>query len=136
MDDQFTVVIQHYELSEEHVRQPINDTHLDEVAKFCLKWRKLPSHLKMQVSDVANIERDHATEEERRSEFFQTWKQNNGFDATYEILIGALLEIGHRNDAESVCKMLKTSISQCVPAASPEPPQQKQAKGLWIVRSD
>ena len=120
-------ILQHYELTEEYISRQISDAHLDEVAQLCFNWRKLPSHLKMQTSIVADIERDYAKEEERRHKFFQLWKQSNGFDATYEILIGALLEIECRGDAENVCKILKKSVAQC---ATPEPSKQKQANGM------
>ena len=108
-------ITEHYELTEAHISKQISDAHLDEVAQFCLDWQKLPSHLKMEDRIAADTESDHAKQEERRCEFFRTWKEQNGFDATYKILIRALLEIGCRSDAERVCKLLKASVSQCVP---------------------
>ena len=117
-------IVDHYKLTEDHISQQISDAHLDEVAQFCLDWRKLTSHLKMQTSIVADIERDHVKQEERRCEFFRTWKQQNGFDATYKILIGALLERERRDDAERVCKLLKTSLTQHAPVTPPQPSEQ------------
>ena len=100
-----------HSLSEENCRQTITDCLLSKISlSHCSKWRMLPSHLGLEKIVANDISRDFPNEEERRFQFFSKWKEIQGSDATYEVLIGALLTIDCREDAEGVCKILKTSL--------------------------
>ena len=97
--------MEHYGLSEEDCNQQISDWSLEDIARSrCMKWRDLPSSLRLPVED---IDKRGAGEEEKRLNFFREWKQMRGFNATYKSLVGALLHIHCKEDAEFVCRLLK-----------------------------
>ncbi len=98
-----------YQLSEKDCNRLISDQDLDQISSSCCKeFRKLSSHLGMKEIDVNDIERDGKSESEKRDAFFKKWKEMKGCNATYRVLIAALMNINCREDAESVCKVLKT----------------------------
>ena len=45
---------------------------------------------------MSDLERDFKTEEEMRIGLLKKWKKMKGFDATYKVLIKALLDIESR----------------------------------------
>ena len=98
-------LLQHYQLTEEVCRVGVSDKHIGEIS--CEDWRKLPPCFELETVVVSDLERDFKTEEDRRIGFFRKWKARKGFDATYIVLITALLEINCRKDAEGVCKLLQ-----------------------------
>ncbi len=99
----------------------ITDLHLDEITNSHLeKWRLLPSHLELAQIVVSDIEREHRDERGRRRRLLQLWRERTGNRATYRRLIGALLRIGCREDAEYICGLLRDQ---------PQPPT-GEASGL------
>ena len=56
---------------------------------------------------VRDIDREGKPEEEKRVTFFKRWKRQKGSQATYKVLISALLQTKRREDAECVCELLK-----------------------------
>ena len=110
-------MITHFQLTEEDCKREISDTDIVKIARSLHgKWKtQLPPILGLESTVVTDIvgAPEYITEEDRRIAFFKEWKQQNGFDTTYEILISALLEVECRQDAESVCKILKeTTLHQ------------------------
>ena len=102
-----------YALTEEDCKMQISDFHQSKISQsHCSKWRLLPCHLGMEKIVVKDVDRVYAGEEETRFEFFSRWKETRGSDATYLSLISALLAIDCREDAESVCKLLGSSLSR------------------------
>ena len=100
--------MEHYALSEEDCNQMISDLSLEDIARSsCRKWRDLPSRLVLPGILVEDIDRSGTGEGEKRLNFFREWKQMRGFDATYKRLIGALLDIRCREDAEFVCRLVR-----------------------------
>ena len=105
-------LLRKYELTEEDSKLPISDPHLEEISRTSSKdWRSLPSHLELSDTTVGDIERDSQKEDERRNNFFFTWKHKKGTRATYRKLVHALLKIDCRRDAEKVCELLWESVS-------------------------
>lgn len=112
---------EHFKIKEEDWSKEVSDSDLKEIShSYCSEWRLLPYYLGMKDIAVKNIERNKDGEEERKHAFFRQWKQEKGFDATYKQLISALLKIGHREDAENVCKLLIASanLQHCISAVS------------------
>ena len=104
-----------YKLSAGVCREQVSDVHLEQISRsHCKDWRKLPPHLELEDIIVSDIDRKQVivSEDEKRQEFFFSWKRRKGSGATYEHLIGALLMIECRQDAESICKLLQAPISR------------------------
>ena len=58
--------------------------------------------------DLSDIDRENPTEEEKRIGALRKWKARNGCEATYKVLVDALLNRGERYQAENLChKILK-----------------------------
>ena len=95
-----------YALTEGDCAKQISNYHLNKVS--CRKWRLLPCLLGMEKIVAGDVDRDCAEEEEKRFEFFSRWKEMRGSAATYGSLISALLTIKCREDAESICKLLRS----------------------------
>ena len=116
MSDSSTVnvstLLAYYELGEEICNRQITDRHLDEIASsYCRRWKSLRAELGFEA--IVEDDIDHSIpydEEGKRHALFNKWKLMKGSSATYKALIGALLEIKCRDDAEGVCKVLKQSL--------------------------
>ena len=109
--------LQRYQLREDNVTLPVSSIHLQKIR--CLKWRFLPAVLEMEnPSTVVNdIERGGRPEDEMRATFFSQWRSEKGSDANYKALIRALLVINCKQDAESICELLRnTANSSQVPS--------------------
>lgn len=99
-----------FELSEKDCGIKVSKKDLDRVANNCeFPYERLAPYL--DVKQVSDIEREGKSEPGRRTALLERWNQMKGSDATYRALITALLDIEHRNDAEKICKWLRTSKS-------------------------
>ena len=116
-------LIARYHLTEEDVNKQITDEHIEVIlssTSLCSQWKSLPAHLGLATTIVGDI--DSTPETEKKKDFFTTWKEEQGCNATYRKLIGSLLEILCKEDAESVCLLLKSS--------SPVQAQQHQKRNM------
>ena len=105
------MLLKHFELSEEDCKKTISDRHLEKISRSCsLNLRSLTPFLGLPPIVGDNIDRSSQNQESKRLNFLNQWKQIKGSDATYFQLIRALLEIQHRQDAETTCKILKDSM--------------------------
>ncbi len=120
------IIMELEEYGEEDCRYLVGERELGYISRSCCpQWRALPSHLGLPSILVEDIERSVADEGVRRHIFFQEWKQRKGSEAIYEKLIGALLEINCRRDAENVCELLRDSTARArdaQPLAAQKPP--------------
>lgn len=91
----------------------VSELHLEKISRlYSIAWRKLSPYLELKSLVAADIDRRHTDEAGKRREFLQRWKMIRGADATYENLVRALLEVGHRGDASDVCKLMQDSASE------------------------
>lgn len=94
MSSDFSSLLNRYNLGEEDCNRKVTDVHIEKISRsFCRKWRSLPSHLELDDIVVCDVERDSASEKDKRNKFFTEWKEAKGSDATYTKLITALLVI-------------------------------------------
>ena len=90
----------------------ITDEHIEVISRtLCSQWKSLPAHLGLPPITARDIDHGPGDEREKRNTFLTTWKAMKGSEATYKKLISALLKIEHREDAESVCELLKDADS-------------------------
>ena len=86
--------------------QKISDRHLSAIShSYCGKWRNLGPYLELDNIVTEDIKRSLGDEEDKRRNFLQKWRETKGSGATYRKLIGALLDIHCREDAEGVWKI-------------------------------
>ena len=97
-----------YGLSDVDCGKEVSGEDLEKIS--CSLWRKLPKHLGLEESVVDDLERDFRTEEERRGALLKKWKRREGFDATYIVLIKALLDTYSR----SVSFSMQTLSIACI----------------------
>ena len=104
-------LLEHYQLKEEDYNRPISDQHLDEIShSFCRQWRSLRPQLGIESIVEHDIDHGSSDEKAKRRSFFYEWKHLQGSAATYKRLIRALLKIGCREDAESICQLVWQSL--------------------------
>ena len=95
-NSEYSYLMDHYRLSDEDCNKPVSKEHFEELSSLCEPWRKLPQYVGLKTTVEGDLERDFKTEEEKRVGFIKKWKERNGFDATYKMLIEALLLIKSR----------------------------------------
>ena len=75
------------------------------LADYFSQWRVIFGSLLSEL-DLGDVDRENTTEPEKRIAALRTWKARNGSEATYKILVDALLNRGERSDSENLCKIL------------------------------
>ncbi len=104
------------EVIEEDCKEQVSDDHLEIISRsHCKHWRRLPAHLGLKHNVAEDIDKGPGDEGEKRHKFLLQWKEIKDFEATYKHLIYALLQIQCKQDAGSVCKILR-KVSPSVPS--------------------
>ena len=87
--------------------QRCSNEHLKSISLF-LDWRDIAPHLGLSERDIEDIEADTRTESGRRLKALQKWKKKYSYKATLKSLVVVLLKIESGDDAEKVCRYLKS----------------------------
>ena len=121
--------LKHHGLTERDVNRIVSDEHLEVISRTCCEqWKSLPPHLGLDTIVANDIDTDGTLRGYRakRLEFFHTWKEVKGHNATYKQLITALLKIDCGDDADAVCALLTDEqpppLTPGVPSHSLVPP--------------
>lgn len=102
----------YYDITEHQCNKQISEIHIRDISRSaCRKWRSLVAYLGMKEIVISDIEHESTSEEERRCNLFSLWRDEHGYEATYRVLIDALLEMKCRSDAEYVCQLLQMPCS-------------------------
>ena len=97
-----------HQLKAEDGDRQVSDQHLGDIAaSFFRLWRALPPRLGVMRRNNATARTDEVSE---KRAFFYKWRKEKGSEATYTRLITALLDVGSTEEAERVCKMLRTVV--------------------------
>lgn len=97
-----------YNLSNDDLKRCCRPEHAVEIAKNFSEWRLAISHLKVTSDEVSVIERNDKNDEAvQRRKFLEKWMKNNGDDATYLMLLEALLFCERMDLVESLLKLIK-----------------------------
>ena len=99
------------DLDENDLNAKIEKEHFSEISRSLTNWRELL--LKLPAFDegvVSDIEANKHREEERRLEFLKQVKQRLSFNATYGLFVRNLLEIKRVDDAQNLCRHLKSKF--------------------------
>ena len=98
--------IEEFNLSDEVLDTKCSDEHILAVSSF-LDWKGVARYLKLNESEVGEVESDGRDEQDKRHKTLQKWKSKFAFKATYRNLIQALLNSGKGDHAEEVCILLQ-----------------------------
>ena len=74
------------------------------LAKYCVDWQMIGRHLGLSDADIAAVDGDNRTIDEKRIGMLGRWKERFAFGATYRVFIEALLSCGKASDAIEACK--------------------------------
>lgn len=108
-------------LTDADCNKEIRKSHLEKICRsFCNQWRLLPPQLEVGPAVMEKLEQDYPEEQQKRA-FFLQWKEMKGPGASYKRLISALLAVGCKEDAESVCRLLWEYVStRTIPSMKPK----------------
>ena len=93
----------------ECLRQECSQRSLLQLAKFCVDWRLIAFHLHLTEADVAAVDEEYRTVDEKRIGMLLKWKEKGAYNSTYKAFIEALLNCGRISDAVDTCK----ALSEC-----------------------
>ena len=97
-------------LAADELSKPCDDSIIPSLADCFSRWRVNFGSLLSEM-DLFDVDRGNATEEERRIAALRTWRARNGRNATYKVLVDALLNSGERYQAEFLCKILADHLN-------------------------
>ena len=83
-----------------------SQTMLLNLAKHCVDWRLIGLYLDLTKSDIAAVDEDYRTADEKRAGMLGRWKEKFAFKAKYGVFIEALLACGKTQDAVDACKTI------------------------------
>ena len=96
-------------ISMDILEQECSSEMLPNLAKFCVDWKLVGYHLKLTVAEIAAVDGDNRTVDEKRVGMLVRWREKLVFKATYRVLVQALLDCGRASDAVDVCKAISLS---------------------------
>ena len=76
------------------------------LAQHCVDWRLIGLYLDLTKADIAAVDEDNRTADEKRTGILGRWKEKFAFKATYRVFIEALLACGKTEDAVDACKTI------------------------------
>jgi hypothetical protein len=97
-------------LAADELSKPCDSSIIPSLADCFSQWRVIFGSLLSEL-DLGDVGRNNPTEEEKRIAALRKWKARNGDEATYKVLVDALLNRGERSEAESLCKILADHLN-------------------------
>jgi hypothetical protein len=94
-------------LSAEELTKPCEDRFFALLANFIHPWRLVFSSLlgKVDLDDI-DEENQSRSEQDKRVAALRKWKAREGREATYGVLLGAILDCGKVDQAELLCEQV------------------------------
>ena len=96
-------------ISMDILKQECSPEMLPNLAKFCVNWKLIGFHLKLTEAEIASVDGDNHTVDEKRIGMLIRWREKLAFKATYCVLIQALLDCGRISNAVDACKVISSS---------------------------
>ena len=79
------------------------------LAKFCVDWKLIGRYIGLTEADLAAVNGDNRTVEEKRVGMLEKWRSKFAYKAIYRTLITALLAERRCGDAIEACKVIKAA---------------------------
>ena len=97
-----------YGLTEAELAQKCSDEHMLDIGEF-ISWQDVGPHLPdISKDDVEDVHKDGFDQTDRRRRLMSLWEERNGEDATYDAMITAMTKARKNDEAERVCKLLRS----------------------------
>jgi hypothetical protein len=96
-------------LAADELLKACDSSIIPSLANCFSQWRVIFGSL-LNERDLDDVDRE-PTPEEKRIAALRKWRDRKGREATYKVLIDALLNEGERYQAESLCKTLADDLS-------------------------
>ena len=90
--------------------QEFSQKMLLNLSKHCVDWRLIGLYLELSKADIASVNGDYQTVDEKRVGMLGRWKEKFAFKATYRVFIEALLASGRTEDAVDACKTIAKGL--------------------------
>ena len=87
------------------------------LSKHCVDWRLIGFYLELSKADIAAVNGDYQTVDEKRVGMLGRWKEKFAFKATYKVFIEALLASGRTEDAVDACKTIAKGLYNTITKA-------------------
>ena len=95
-----------FNLEAEELNTPCEDRLIPSLANFVHPWRVVTAALGLSDVDVGDIDSENNSGEERRIAALRKWKTRNGQEATYKLLLDALISVQRVDKANGLCRLL------------------------------
>ena len=79
---------------------------LFDLARFCVDWQLIGRYLNLTNAEIAAVDGDKRTVEEKRAGMLAKWKEKFAYKATYQTLIEVFLAIGKSTSAIDAAKLI------------------------------
>lgn len=103
----FQDVLDEAKISAEVLKEPCSEDTTLQLSNFCDPWNVVALHLKLNHTEIDDIDRDCKTTEEKRIKVLQKWREAFAFKATTETFVKALVSCGRADPALQVCKLFE-----------------------------
>ena len=97
-------------LAADELSKPCDGSIIPSLADCFGQWKVIFGSLLSDL-DLSDVDKENSIEEEKRIAALRKWKARNGCEATYKVLVDALLNRGERYQAENLCQKLLTDHS-------------------------
>ena len=92
-------------LSADELSKPCDSNIIPSLADCFSQWKVIFGSLLSDL-DLSDVDKENSIEEEKRIAALRKWKARNGCEATYKVLVDALLNKGERYQAENLCRKI------------------------------
>ena len=99
-------IIKKTRVSPEYIEREISDEHVRDFAKYCTSYEEIAPYLKLS-DEIIDAIKDKSSVELRRRETLKRWKRKYSIEATYRVLLEALIQIDKASLANEICCTLQ-----------------------------
>ena len=94
-------------IASDSIDKECNDDHILKISRFLENWELVASFLGLKPPQIEEVKHDSNHDLKlMRLKALRKWKSLFAFNATYRVLLGALLESGSTEQAFQVCRLL------------------------------
>ena len=92
-------------LAADELSKPCDNNIIPSLADCFSQWEVIFGSLLNEI-DLGDEDKENTTGVKKRIAALRKWKARNGCEATYKVLVDALLKRGERYQAENLCRIL------------------------------
>ena len=92
-------------LAADELSKPCDSNIIPSLADYFLEWEVIFGSLLSEI-DINYVKEDNTTGVSKRMAALRKWRDKNGREATYKVLVDALLSSSERYQAENLCRKI------------------------------